>query len=166
MFLIITLSLIVYLILVVILTINITEKSKIIKYSFLILLFFLLLMLLFSNDIVSDYIFSMFIRYLYYPTFSSVLFTIIVTMIIMLFNIFNDGISLKVRIMNYCFSSYILIAYIGYMLLNIDINSYIKLYSEESLSFLRYISRTFVIWMIANFTVKYYRFFLRKGVVK
>ena len=78
-------------------------------------------------------------------------------------NIFNDKINDKRRIVNYIFASFIIVAYIIFMLLNVDINSSTALYQGDSLNCLRYISRTFIIWMIVNALINYFSYFLKKS---
>lgn len=158
----ISISLIVYFILLIILVLNIEEKSKIIKYSFFIFMFVLFVALFLINELVMDYLISVIIRYLYFPSFSAILGTIIATMVIFLYNIFNDKVDDKVRIVNYIFPSFIFVAYIIFMLLEVDINSYNALYDGDSLICIRYISRTFILWLISNILVRYYLHFLRK----
>ena len=109
-----------------------------------------------------DYIMSIILRYIYFPTFSSIIFTLIVTIVIFISNILDDNKNSRRRIINYIFSSFILIAYIIFMLLDIDINSSTALYDGDSLNCLRYISRTAIVWMITNGLIKYFYYFLKK----
>ena len=152
----ISLSIMIYFILYIILVLNITDKSKIIKYSFVTFMIVLIVSLFFINEIVMDYIISIVIRYLYYPTFSSVLATVIVSIIVFLHNIISDRKSDILRIMNYTFASFIIIAYIIFLSLNVNLNSYNALYSEDSLLCIRYIARTFVIWIMVVAIYKFY----------
>ena len=69
----------------------------------------------------------------------------------------------KIRIINYVFASFIFVAYIVFMLLDIDINSYNALYDGDSLLCLRYISRTFILWGIVGLIMKYFYFFMKKS---
>lgn len=152
----ISLSIMIYFILYIILVLNLTDKSKIIKYSFVTFMIVLIVSLFFINEIVMDYIISIVIRYLYYPTFSSVLATVIVSIIVFLHNIISDRKSDILRIMNYTFASFIIIAYIIFLSLNVNLNSYNALYSEDSLLCIRYIARTFVIWIMVVAIYKFY----------
>ena len=155
----ITLSVMVYFVLLIILVLNIDDKSKVIKNSFLILLISLFVALFFANEIVMDYLISIIIRYFYYPTFASIMATIIFTMIIFINSIYDDKMKDFLRIINYIFASYIFISFIIFMLLKVDVNSYNSLYDGNSLICLRYISRTFVIWLIINILFKYFYYF-------
>ena len=159
---IIALSIVVYFILFIILVLNITDKSKIIKYSFVIFMISLIIYLFFVNELIMDYIISIIIRYLYFPTFSSILATIMISIFIFLYNIFREEKADKERILNYIFASLILIAYVIFTFLNIDINSYNSLYSDNSLLCLRYISRCFTIWMIFLLIIKYFKYFIKR----
>ncbi len=160
--LIIALSIVICLILLVILVLNITDKSKIIKYSFMIFMSSLIIALFFANEIVMDYIISVIIRYLDFPTFSSILATVMVSMFIFLYNIFRESKSDFERIINYVFASLIIVVYIIFTLQDVDINSYNALYAENSLLCLKYISRTFTVWMVILLVIKYFKYVIKK----
>lgn len=159
----IALAVMVYFVLLIILVLNTEDKSRIIKNSFLIFMITLVVALFFVNELVMDYILSVIIRYFYYPTFTAIIVTLILTMIIFINNIFDDSFNDKWRIVNYVFASFIFISYIIFMLQNVDINSSISLYQGDSLMCLRYISRTFILWMIADVLIKYFCYFLKKN---
>ena len=152
----------VYFLLTIILVLNIKEKSKIIKNSFLVFMVTLFLSLFFVNELVMDYLFSIIIRYLYYPTFSSIILTIIITMAIFIKNVYNDKMSKYLRIINYIFASFIFVGYISFMTLKVDINSYTLLYDGNSLICLRYITRSFILWQIVRLINLYYRCFIKR----
>ena len=152
----------VYFILLVILILNIEEKSKIIKYSFFLFVITLFTALFFVNELVMDYLISIVIRYFYFPTFSSIILTIIVTMAILVYNVFVDYINSRKRIVNYVFTSFIFIGYILFAIQNIDVNSYNALYTGNSLICLRYIARAFILWMIVLLMIKYFGYFTKK----
>lgn len=158
----IALSIMVYFVLLIILVLNITDKSKIIKYSFVIFMVSFIVLLFLVNEIIMDYIMSVIIRYWYFPTFSSILATVMISIFIFLFNILREDINDKERIINYIFASLILIAYVIFTIQNIDINSYNALYSDGSLLCLRYISRCFIVWIIIIIIIKYFRFFTKR----
>ena len=158
----ITIAIMVYFVLLIILVLNMEDRSKIIKNSFLLFMVSLVAALFFVNELVMDYILSIIIRYFYYPTFASIIITLILTMIIFINNIFDDEIKDKRRIVNYIFSSFIFISYIIFMFLDVDINSSTALYQGDSLMCLRYISRTFMLWMVVNVLIKYFYCFLKK----
>ena len=158
----VSIAIMVYFILLIILVLNMEDRSKIIKSSFLLFMVALVTALFFVNELVMDYIISMIIRYFYFPSFASIIITLIVTMIIFISNIFDDEKGDKRRIINYVFASFIFISYIIFMFLDIDINSATALYQGDSLNCLRYISRTFVLWMIVNGLIKYFHYFLKK----
>lgn len=158
----IALSIMVYFVLLVILVLNITDKSKIIKYSFVLFMASFIILIFIVNEIIMDYIISVFIRYWYFPTFSSILATVMISIFIFLFNILREEKNAKERILNYIFASLILIAYVIFTIQNIDINSYNALYSEGSLICLRYISRCFTLWMLVIVIIKYFKFFVKK----
>lgn len=152
----------IYFVLLIILVLNIEEKSKIIKNSFLVFMIALVTGFFFVNELVMDYIVSIIIRYFYYPTFASIIITLIFTMVIFINNIFDDEIHDKKRIINYIFASFIFVSYVILMLQDIDINSSISLYQGDNLICLRCISRTFIIWQLVNVLIKYFAYFLKK----
>ena len=145
----ISLSIMVYFILYTILVLNLSDKSKIIKYSFIAFMMVLVSSLFFINEIVMDYLISIFIRYIYFPTFSSVLAVVVISIILFLINIIKDDKNDIERIINYTFASFIIIAYIIFMSAN-------SLYSDDSLLCIRYISRTSIIWLVVNSIYKFY----------
>lgn len=159
----IAIAIMVYFILTIILVLNIEDKSKIIKNSFLGFMVALITALFFVNEVVMDYIVSVIIRYFYFPSFTAIIVTLIMTMIIFINNIYDDDKKDRRRIINYIFSSFIFISYIIFMLLEVDINSATALYQGNSLKCLRYISRTFMLWMIVNVFIKYFYYFTKKG---
>ncbi len=156
----------IYFILLVILVLNIDEKSKVIKNSFLLFVISLLVALFFVNELIMDYIISIIIRYFYFPSFASIILTLLIAMFVFIYSIFADHMRSKIRIINYVFASFIFVAYIVFMLLDIPLNSYNALYDGDSLLCLRYISRTFILWGIVILISKYFYFFLRKNESK
>lgn len=158
----ITIAVMVYFVLLIILVLNMEDRSKVIKNSFLIFMVSLVAALFFVNELVMDYIISIIVRYFYFPTFTSIIITLILTMIIFINNIYDDEIKDKRRITNFIFASFIFISYIILMFLDVDINSSTALYQGDSLICLRYISRTFVLWMLVNVFIKYFYYFLKK----
>ena len=158
----ITLAIAVYFILLIILVLNMEDRSKIIKNSFLLFMVSLVVGLFFVNELIMDYIISVIIRYFYYPSFTSIIVTLLLTMIVFIYSIYDDEMKEKTRIINYIFASYIFIYYIVFMFLDIDINSYNALYDGDSLLCLRYISRTFMLWIVVNTFIKYFYYFTKK----
>ena len=158
----IAIAIMVYFILVIILVLNMEDRSKIIKNSFLAFMISLIVALFFVNELVIDYIISVIIRFFYFPSFTSIIVTLILTMIIFINNIFDDEIKDRRRIINYIFASFIFVSYIIFMLQEVDINSAVALYQGNSLKCLRYISRTFILWMLVNVFIKYFYYFLKK----
>ena len=153
----------VYFILYTILVLNLTDRSKVIKYSFIVFMLVLITSLFFINEIVMDYLISIVIRYIYFPTFSSILACVIISIILFLINIIREDINDTLRIINYTFASFIIIAYIIFLSLNINVNSFNNLYSEDSLLCIRYISRTSIIWLIINNVYRFYNRLIKKG---
>ena len=160
----ITIAVMVYFVLLIILVLNMNDKSKVIKNSFLVFMITLFASLFIINELVMDYIVSSIIRFIYFPTFTSIIVALILTMIIFINSVYDDEMKDKVRIVNYIFASFIYISFIIFMFLNVDINSYNALYEGDSLFCLRYISRTFGLWMIINVLIKYFHYFGKKKI--
>ena len=158
----IILSIAIYFILLVILVLNVEDKSKVIKNSFLLFIISLVVALFFVNELIMDFIIGAIIRYFYYPSFTSIIVTLLLTMIVLIYSIYGDDVKDKTRIINYIFACYIFVSYVIFMSLEIDINSYNALYEGDSLLCLRYISRTFILWIIVNVLSKYFYYFLKK----
>ena len=85
----ISISIMVYFILIIILVLNMEDRSKIIKNSFLIFMCALVTALFLVNELVMDYIMSVILRYIYFPTFASIILTVMVTLVIFIKNILN-----------------------------------------------------------------------------
>lgn len=158
----ITIAVMVYFVLLIILVLNLEDRSKVIKNSFLFFMIALVTCLFFVNELVMDYILSVIIRYYYYPTFTSIIITLILTMIIFISNIYDDDKNDKRRIINYIFASSIFVSYIILMSQNLDINSALSLYQGDNLICLRCVSRTFILWQIVNILIRYFSYFLKK----
>ena len=162
----ITIAIMVYFVLLIILVLNMDEKSKVIKNSFLMFMISLFAALFVINELVMDYIVSSIIRFIYFPSFTSIVVALILTMIIFINSVYDDEMKDKTRIINYIFSSFIYISFIVFMFLNIDINSYNALYEGDSLLSLRYISRTFGVWIIISILIKYFHYFGKRQTNK
>lgn len=155
-------ALMVYFTLLIILILNLDDKSKIIKFSFLGFLITLLVAFFFTNELIMDYLISVIMRLWYFPSFSTIILILFITIVLFIINVFNDKLDDKKRIVNYIFASYLFIGYIIFMLLNVDVNSYNALYDGNSLSCLRYITRTFILWMSVIVSIKYLNFIMDK----
>ena len=155
-------TILIYLLLVMILVVNIHKKSKVIKYLFSISLIAIFLYILMNNDVMINYILKFIIRLLYYPTFTSCMIILLATIGILLYSLFDDKMNTKIRIFNYIFSSLLLIAYILFMIINIDVTSYNALYNGNCLICIRYISRTFIVWITLITSIKYFSLLLEK----
>ena len=151
-------SVMIYFTLLIILVLNIEDKSKIIKYSFLLLLISLLVAFFVTNELVMDYLISIIVRFWYYPTFSTIIAIVFITMVLYIYNIFNDNIPDKRRIINYIYGSFIFIGYIIFMLLEVNVNSYNSLYESDSLLCIRYITRTFMLWLVTDLSMRYFHY--------
>lgn len=155
-------SIMISFVLIIILVLNFEEKSKIIKYSYLLFIASLFIALFLVNEMVMDYLLSELIRYIFFPRFSSIIATIVISMIMFVYFLFNDHFNNNFRIFNYTFLCFILSAYAIFSFLGVDVNSYNSLYEGNSLICLRYISRTFTIWVVINIIMRYFKYFLKK----
>ena len=80
-------------------------------------------------------------------------------LIVMGISILNGKISKKIRIINCVFGFISLVAYIIFLMLNIDTNVYLELYSNMSIICLRLVTRSFCIWLLIIGFSKYYHYF-------
>ena len=158
-------AIMVYFVLLVILVLNLEDKSKIIKGSFLVFIVTLLVAFFLKNELVMDYLISIIIKIWYFPSFSTIILILFITMILFLYNLFNDQIKDKKRIVNYIFASYIIIGYIIFMLLDVNVNEYNSLYEGESLICVRYIARTFILWLLVILSMNYFNYIAKKEQV-
>lgn len=153
------LIIIIYLILITILIINLYKKNKYIKYSYLFFFLFTFTIIFCYDLTILDEILYHIIKYIYYPTYYSCVLTILFMIIMFIYTIINKKLSNKEKIINYVFGGLVVISYIIFLTLNIDILEYKLLYSSYSLLCLRLITRSFTIWLIIKGIIKYYNIF-------
>lgn len=156
-------SFVVYSLLVLILIINIKRKSAIIKFSFGIMFLLLMGLFIYYNQDMLDHIIRFLVRYIYFPSFTSYLITLFLTLIILISSVLSEKFNKKIRVVNYICSSLLIVGYIIFMILNIDISLYSQLYSGASLMCLKYSTRGFIVWMIIIAFIKSYGYFVVKG---
>ena len=95
----------------------------------------------------------------YFPSFSTFMLIVLGSLIILLYSVNNDKLPNNMRIVNYVFASWIIIDYIIFILLKLDVTSYIELYSGTSLTCLRFVTRGFTLWIAVLIIMKvYYRY--------
>lgn len=153
-------SLFIYFLLMLILVINMHKKNKIIKFIFIAIILAFIAVMLFVNEDIFNSILRLLVEYIYYPTFNNYLITLGIALVILGYSIFNDKLYDKERIINYIFSCLLIVSYIIFMVQGVDIYSYNSLYTGASLICLRYVTRTFILWLIVLFNIRYYRYFL------
>ena len=153
-------SLVIYLFFLMVLVYNLHKKNKIIKGIFALLIIAFIGILLQYNETVLDSVLSLVVRYIYYPNFATFMVLVFVSLGILLYTIFNDKMHVKTRIINYVFSSWIIIAYIIFVLLSLDVTSVLALYSGTSLICLRFVTRGFLVWVVTLVALKSYYYFM------
>lgn len=152
-------SLIFYLVFLMLLVTNLNKKNKIVKRIFAVLIIIFLGILLRSNESVLDSVLAIIVRYIYFPSFSTFMLIVLGSLIILLYSVNNDKLPNNMRIVNYVFASWIIIDYIIFILLKLDVTSYIELYSGTSLTCLRFVTRGFTLWIAVLIIMKvYYRY--------
>ncbi len=147
-------SLIFYLVFLMLLVTNLNKKNKIVKGIFAILIIIFLGILMRSNESVLDSVLAIIVRYIYFPSFSTFMLIVLGSLVILLYSVYNDKLPNRVRIVNYVFASWIIIDYIIFILLKLDVTSYIELYSGTSLTCLRFVTRGFTIWIATLIIMK------------
>ncbi len=153
-------SLVIYLFFLIVLVYNLHKKNKIIKGLFALLIVAFVAILLQYNESALDSVLSLVVRYIYYPSFAIFMLVVFMSLGIMLYTIFGDKLSVKTRIVNYIFSSWIIIAYIIFFLLSLDVTSSLALYTGTSLICLRFVTRGFLVWLIVLMVMKSYHYFM------
>ena len=153
--------LIFYLVFLMLLVANLNKKSKIVKYIFAALIIPFLGILMKSNDTVLDSVLALIVRYIYFPNFATFMLIVFGSLIILLYSVFTDKIPKTMRMVNYIYSSWIIVAYIIFILLRLDVTSYTELYSGTSLTCLRFITRGFLVWIVTLACMKVYYFYMK-----
>jgi hypothetical protein len=148
--------LIFYLVFLILLVINLNRKNRIVKGIFAILIIVFLGILLHSNESVLDSVLALIVRYIYFPSFATFMLIVLGSLVILLYSVFNDKLPNKMRIINYVFASWIIIDYIIFILLKLDVTSYIDLYTDTSLICLRLVTRGFLLWILTIINMKVY----------
>ena len=156
-------SLVIYLFFLMVLVYNLHKKNKIIKGIFALLIIAFIGILLQYNETVLDSVLSLLVRYIYYPQFATFMVLVFVSLGILLYTVFNEKLYKRTRILNYVFSSWIIISYIIFILLNLDVTSSLALYSGTSLICLRFVTRGFLVWIVTLVVVRSYHYFNAKG---
>ena len=110
--------LIFYLVFLMLLVANLNKKSKIVKYIFSALIIPFLGILMKSNDTVLDSVLALIVRYIYFPNFATFMLIVFGSLIILLYSVFTDKIPKTMRMVNYIYSSWIIVAYIIFILLS------------------------------------------------
>ena len=148
--------LIFYLVFLMLLVTNLNKKNKIVKGIFAVLIIIFLGILMRSNESVLDSVLAIIVRYIYFPSFSTFMLIVLGSLVILLYSVFNDKLPNTMRIVNYVFASWIIIDYIIFILLKIDVTSYIELFSGTSLTCLRLVTRGFLLWIVTIIAMKVY----------
>ena len=152
-----------YLVFLMLLVVNLKRKNKIVKGIFAGLIILFLGILLRSNESVLDSVLALIVRYIYFPSFSTFMVIVLGALVILLYSVFSDKIPKNMRIINYVFASWIIIDYIIFILLKLDVTSYIELYEGTSLTCLRFVSRGFLLWVLTLVVMKAYYAFIKEN---
>ncbi len=138
----------------VILLFNIKMKSKIIKYSFLILtLVFLITIGVLDTNFVYNFLEAI-ITYLWYPNYLLFVLNILFSIIILLYTLLNDKMLIIKKIASYIFFCISFSCYITFLRLDIDPTLYSSLYKSSSLTVMRIVSVSAFLWLIINIVFK------------
>ena len=138
----------------VILLFNIKMKSKIIKYSFLILtLVFLITIGVLDTNFVYNSLEAI-ITYLWYPNYLLFVLNILFSIIILLYTLLNDKMLIIKKIASYIFFCISFSCYITFLRLDIDPTLYSSLYKSSSLTVMRIVSVSAFLWLIINIVLK------------
>ena len=152
----------IYFILVTILIINIHERNQIIKKASILFFALTFVVITFYDETVLEQFIYYILRYIYYPSYYIYMFTILFMVLVFIYSVFNNQLNNKIRVFNYGICSSMIVSYIIFLILNVDVSIYKSLYSGASLICLRLVSRGFIIWLIVTLSVKYYNYFVRR----
>lgn len=155
------LTILVYCILLLVLVINIYKKNRWVKYISALFTVVFLLTLFVINENFCDQVLFAIIRYIYFPEISSYIVTTLLTSLILFFTIIYDRFSNGIKVVNYTFSFLIIVSYIIFLMLEINVNSYNQLYVGNSLICLRLTTMSFVLWILTLAIVKYFNYLKR-----
>lgn len=123
-------------------------KSKVIKFSFLILcLLILILIMIFDNKYIYELL-KIIISYFWYPNYLMFTTTIFFNIIVLVYTLFKNNLSLFQKIINYFLFAISFFSYICFNRLEIDTSLYTSLYSNSSLIILRIVSISFSVWLV------------------
>ena len=133
---------------------NYKLKSKIIKFSFLILsIIFLILIFIFDNSFIYEFLKSL-ITYIWYPSYVLFVVTIIFSIIILIWTLLYNKLLIINKTINYLFFCICFCCYIIFLRLNIDPLLYNSLYSSKSLIIMRTVSISFIVCIFVNIVFK------------
>lgn len=155
--------LIFYLVFLIILVTNLNKNNKIVKGIFAVLIIIFLAILMRSNETVLDSVLALVVRYIYFPSFATFMLIVLGSLVILLYSVYTDKIPKKMRMINFVFASWIIIDYIIFILLKLDVTSYIELYSGTSLICLRFVTRGFLVWIVTLSIMKVYYHYLENN---
>ena len=152
-------TLIVYLILVIILVINLKKNNRIIKFVFLLFFLAMIIMINVYDSSIIDFLIGQILRYIYFPSFYAYILTIIVSFFMLIYTVYDGYMNDKIRIINYIFGSLITLSYVVFLLQKVDTTSVGELYNGNALLCLRYVTRSFLIWLVIMWTWRYNKIF-------
>ena len=155
--------LIFYLVFLMILVTNLNKNNKIVKGIFAVLIIIFLAILMRSNETVLDSVLALVVRYIYFPSFATFMIIVLGSLVILLYSVYTDKIPKKMRMINFVFASWIIIDYIIFILLKLDVTSFIELYSGTSLICLRFVTRGFLVWVVTLSIMKVYYHYLENN---
>lgn len=155
--------LIFYLVFLMILVTNLNKNNKIVKGIFAVLIIIFLAILMRSNETVLDSVLALVVRYIYFPSFATFMIIVLGSLVILLYSVYTDKIPKKMRMINFVFASWIIIDYIIFILLKLDVTSFIELYSGSSLICLRFVTRGFLVWVVTLSIMKVYYHYLENN---
>ena len=142
---------------------NVYRPKKWIKYSLVGVIIGIIISIMIVDVTIIDAIIYKVIEYLYFPPYEEYVLTIVLTVLILIFNILNSKIKNKYRIINISFATLILIYYVLFLQLGVDVLSCKQLYSGFSLIYLRFVTITATIWLVLYLIYKYYSSFVIRG---
>ena len=122
-------------------------KKKALKILFFSLSIIYLTVIFFFDYKFIYELLKVFITYIWYPNYLLFVLNVILSIIILIYTLFKEK-NYLIKIINYCIFSLNTACYIIFQRLNINLDSYVSLYSDNSITILRISSFSIVIWLV------------------
>ena len=133
---------------------NLKLKSKIISISFLVLsLVYLILIVLFDNNYIYQVLKAL-ITYLWYPNYLILVTVVLLSIFNFIYTVIKKKQNKIIKIVVYLEFCLTFVCYLTFLRLGINENSYVSLYSTNSLILMRIVTISFIVSIIGITIIK------------